>query len=75
MPKFNAVFTRSDTLDPLPNDEIIETPSEEITIGELMKSVELRRRELSKKFGFEVLFAVLTTEDGGQILSYNAHNL
>ena len=74
MPRFAAVFTRSDTLDPLPN-EIIEAPSEEITIDELMKSVELRRCELSKKVGFEVLFAVLTTEDGGQILSYNAHNL
>lgn len=74
MPRFTAVFTRPDTLDPFPN-EIIELNSQEITIGKLMENVELRRRDLSKRVGFEVLFAVLTTEDGGQILSYNAHNL
>lgn len=72
MPRFIAVFTKSDTLDFLPN-EIIEVHSQEITIGELMKSVELRRCELSKKVGFEALFAMLANESG-QILNYNVHN-
>ncbi len=73
MPKFAAVFTKLDTLDLLPS-EIIESNSEKITIDELMENVELRRCKLSKKVGFEVLLAVLMTDDG-QILIYNAHNL
>ncbi len=73
MPRFIAVFTNSDTLEHL-QSEILECP-QEITSGELTERVELLRCELSKMFGFEVLFAALATEKGGQILSYNAHNL
>ncbi len=72
MAKFVAIFTKSDTLEFLPN-EVIEINSDVITAGELMRNIESQRRELSKKVNHDVLFAVVATEDG-QVVNYNAHN-
>ena len=72
MPEFIVGFTRSDTLNWLPS-ETIELEQEEITMGELMEAVELRRSELSKKIGVEALFVIVA--QNGNIINYNAHNL
>ena len=73
MPKFTAQFTRSDTLDFLPNEEIEIKERKFIYLREVMEIVEKRRRALSKKIGCRVLFVVLANDEG-QIINYNMHN-
>lgn len=75
MKTYGVIFTRSDTLQFLPGEEIEVEEGAEMTV--VIRAVEKRRlalsEKLSKEMGCRALFALLINENGS-VVGYNANN-